>query len=106
LFGLQFVHGLLVIALGLLELAFGLYDIHLSDGHLRIDLRDLAARSFDCSLLLRAVKSENRFAFLNRTAVANENFCHASVRFGKDRDGSEEKRRVGRRRVVVENHGD
>ena len=106
LLGFQFVQGLLVIALGLLELPFSLYDIHASHGHLGVDFRNLAARGLDGRLLLRTVEPEDRRTFGDWTAVANENFCDASVRFGKDRDGPKEQRGVGRRRVVVENHRD
>src|SRR5262245_50758769 len=95
-----------MIALGLFDLSFGLYDIHASNGHLGVYLCNLAARGLDGSLLLRAVEPEDRLAFLDRPTVANEDFGNAPVSFRKDRHGSEEEGDVGRRRMVVKNHCD
>ena len=63
LLGLQFVHGLLVRALGLLDLAFSLQEIGPRHHQVRLDLRNLAPRGLDSRLLLRAVQSENRRSF-------------------------------------------
>ena len=65
LLGLQFVHGLLVGALGLLDLAFGRHDIRSRDHQRRLDLGDLAAGGLHGRLLLRAVEPEDRRALLD-----------------------------------------
>src|SRR5262249_36115548 len=90
LFGLQFVYGLLVIALGLLKLTFGLCNVHPGKRHLGVKLRKLATRSLDGSFLLRAVEPEDWIALFDGTAVADENLGHAPVRFRKDWDSPEE----------------
>src|SRR5262249_4009956 len=106
LLGLQFVHGLLVRALGFLELTVSLYNVGSSYRHFRFDFLDLAARSLYRSLLLRAVQPEDRRPLCNRAAITDKNLGNAPVCFGKDRDSSEEKRDVGRGWVVVKNYCD
>ena len=79
LLGLQFVHGLLVRALGLLDLAFSLQEIGLRHHQLRLDLRNLAPRGLHSRLLLRAVQPEDRRSFGDWTAKANIDLGDAPV---------------------------
>src|SRR5262249_47702454 len=84
----------------------GLYNVYPGERHLSVNLRDLATRSLDGGFLLRTVESEDRIAFLNWTAAADEDLRDASVRLRKDRDGAEEQRHVARRGMVVEDNRD
>ena len=104
LLGLQFVHGLLVRALGLLELAFG--------------LRDIRPRNVICAstsaILRRAVSTAASCFELSSLKIGAPlaigpliptiDLRDPPVCFRKNRDGSEEQRDVGCGRVVVENH--
>src|SRR5215471_7026607 len=104
--GLQFVHGLLVSASGLLNLTVSLYDVRLSHCELRLDLGNLPPRGLDRSFLFRAIKPEDRCPLCNRTTYTNVDFGDSSVYLGNNRDGSKEKRDVARRRVIVKDRRD
>ena len=90
LLGFEFVHGLLVGALGLLNLAFSLQYVGLRNHHLCVGLRNFAPRGLRCGLLLRAVQPEDRRPFADRAAYANVDLGDAPIDLRNDRDGSEE----------------
>ena len=90
LLGLHFVHGLLVGAPGLLDLALGLQDVGPRDHHGRLGFGDLATGRLDGGLLLRAVEPENRRALLDLAAQAEIDLGDPPVGLRKDRDGPEE----------------
>ena len=86
----SFVHGLLVGAPGLLDLALGRHEVGPCDHHGRVDLGDPATRRLDGGLLLRAVEPEDRRALLDLAGQADEDLGDPAVRFRNDRDGPEE----------------
>ena len=61
--GLEFVHGLLVGALSLLNLSFSLDYLGLRNQRLCVNLRNFAPRTLHGGLLLGAVQPENRRSF-------------------------------------------
>src|SRR5215211_5330518 len=104
LFGLQFINGLLVGTLGLLDPAFRRHDVSARDHHRRINLGDLATGGLSRCFLLLAIQPEDRSAFLNPMVHSNVNLSDAPVDFWNDWDRSEVRYDVGCGRVIVEYH--
>src|SRR5215203_4405312 len=106
LFGLQFINGLLVGTLGLLDPAFRRHDVRARDHHRRINLGDLATGGLNGCFLLRAIQPEDRGAFRDPIVHPNIDLGNAPVDFRNDGDGPEVRYDVGRGRVIVEDHRD
>ena len=90
LLGLEFVYGLLVGALRLLNLSFSLHYLGLRHHHLCVSLRNFPPRTLRCGLLLRAVQPEDRRSFADWAAYANVDLGNATIDLRNDRDGSKE----------------
>src|SRR5829696_2132677 len=106
LFGLQFINGLLVGTLGLLDPAFRRHDVRARDHHRRINLGDLATGGLSGCFLLRAVQPEDRGAFRDPIVHPNIDLGNPPVDFRNDGDRSEVRYDVGRGRVIVEDRRD
>ena len=102
----QFVQGLLVANLGLLDLAFRGSDIGLRDRHLRLDLGNLLSRGVNGRFLFRAVQPEDRLPLFYMVAYVDISFGDAPARFGNDRNRSEVRDDVVCGRVVVKYYRD
>ena len=83
---LQLVQGLLIGALGLLDLAFGRQDVGLRNHLGRVDLGDFASRGLDRRFLLRAVQPEQRRPFVTGPAEVQHR-SRRRVRSSPERSG-------------------
>src|SRR4051812_20223488 len=106
LFGLQFINGLLVGTLGLLDLAFRCHDVSARDHQRGVDLGDLATGGLSGCLLLLAIQPEDRSAFRDPIVHPNIDLSDPPVDFWDDWDRSEVRDDVGRGWVIVENRRD
>src|SRR5215207_9833521 len=106
LLGLQFINGLLVGTLGLLDLAFRRHDVSARDHHRRINLGDLATGGLSGCLLLLAIQPEDRSAFRDPIVHPNIDLSDPPVDFRNDGDRSEVRYDVGCGRVIIEDHRD
>src|SRR4051812_47309361 len=106
LFGLQFINGLLVGALGLLDLAFRRHNVSARNHQRGVNLGNLATGGLSSCLLLLAIQPENRSAFLNPIIHSNVNLSNAPVDFWNNWDRSEVRDDIGRGWVIVENRRD
>ena len=86
--GFEFVHGLLVGALGLLNLSFGLQYVGSRNQHLCISLGNFASRTLRCGFLFGTVQPEDRRSLCDWAAYANVDLGDAAIDLRHDRDGS------------------
>ena len=88
--GFEFVQGLLMGALRLLNLSFSLQYVGSRNQHLCVSLRNFAPRTLRCGFLFGAVQPEERRPFADRAACANVDLGNATIDLRNDRDGSKE----------------